>query len=820
MPLLKRSDIGEQGNDKPFEQGFANVAHAYLRDIAPGLLDYEVGFQLVDRDEDKKAVGVFGFKVGKQWLYAPVFFINGELKGHELLYIKDEDAFRPLKENWVNYLLAKRPQVLGKGVSRQTRHLGVRYPDMLRMTQSPHKYASVSHQEQARLKADAAAVREKVAGTALAPHFERMHDWAAIGVAAMSKHALAEGKAQRPLQLLEVIKSGGVPMVEALEAHFRAYPRLKIGFDNFYPAEQVKTAFAAVKASLQPRDVLEKDACGASCGKVKALLNHRRAERAKKAHSLEVYRLGDRLPVGMSQEDKTALLLQGVLIKDAREDDEVSKAYAVDVRIEAQKRLTNPTETGIYEVLTKPGDYERCLVLFGQTAPSNGTKNCTVIRLDEGSRAFLNIHPTRVWVRQDAGDQAADSGGGFEAYAKFFDSLPDADSFDTGDHATYVLLGARGQSTLPFVVNRSNVAGKGNYDVRFDSYSRFDEPALGSPREPSRWERCDTACDYRDQRVHLGMREGSRFRVVGGDVYVPKGAKKLKVKAAFSWDDELDGKARPSPIEPAGIEDVELGLLKRADLKRLTLSDAGGEVYINGTPRPRAEARISLIAGHGLREDVADQLLKEAADAKTRRGSAHTCLIKYADPYGNYYGGSPYLTNDGPSAPGIPDPDYGSAALLGSDASAQMYQERSLPVTDMQSTYNNRDAYYPLDATPDEQAVGVAEQAADRGQKEIFDTAVIGSLLKGTRDDMLVDRHLQPMLDALDHIGRLLFVFYWHGEQFAERYGESDMPELEDSLRNTFESLGDLVLFLRQKTVESTPDEAAQDIDLEAIAAQ
>lgn len=44
------------------------------------------------------------------------------------------------------------------------------------------------------------------------------------------------------------------------------------------------------------------------------------------------------------------------------------------------------------------------------------------------------------------------------------------------------------------------------------------------------------------------------------------------------------------------------------------------------------------------------------------------------------------------------------------------------------------------------------------------------------------------------------------------------MPELEDSLRNAFEMLGDVILFLKQKTIEPYPDEASQDIDLGAIA--
>jgi hypothetical protein len=57
--IIKQADLGGDGQDLPFEQAFSNLAHAYLRDKAPGLLDYEVGFQLVDRNEDNsKAIGI------------------------------------------------------------------------------------------------------------------------------------------------------------------------------------------------------------------------------------------------------------------------------------------------------------------------------------------------------------------------------------------------------------------------------------------------------------------------------------------------------------------------------------------------------------------------------------------------------------------------------------------------------------------------------------------------------------------------------------------------------------------------------------------
>jgi hypothetical protein len=48
---IKYAEIGG-GQDMPFEQAFSDIAHAYLRDKAPGLQDYEIGFQLIDRNQE------------------------------------------------------------------------------------------------------------------------------------------------------------------------------------------------------------------------------------------------------------------------------------------------------------------------------------------------------------------------------------------------------------------------------------------------------------------------------------------------------------------------------------------------------------------------------------------------------------------------------------------------------------------------------------------------------------------------------------------------------------------------------------------------
>ena len=83
---------------------------------------------------------------------------------------------------------------------------------------------------------------------------------------------------------------------------------------------------------------------------------------------------------------------------------------------------------------------------------------------------------------------------------------------------------------------------------------------------------------------------------------------------------------------------------------------------------------------------------------------------------------------------------------------------------------------------------------------------MLSGMLKNVRQDSIVDKHLGTLFESLDALGRLLFNFYWHNAEFEDRYGKSDLPELEDGLRNAFETLGDITLFLKEKSVQSPFD--------------
>ena len=85
-----------------FESKFAQLADVHLAERVPSLQPYKIGFQIIDKTEDDtRAVGITAFVMDDLWMYVPVFFIEGKLKGSELLYLKQRDTFVPAMDNWI-----------------------------------------------------------------------------------------------------------------------------------------------------------------------------------------------------------------------------------------------------------------------------------------------------------------------------------------------------------------------------------------------------------------------------------------------------------------------------------------------------------------------------------------------------------------------------------------------------------------------------------------------------------------------------------------------------------------------------------------------
>ena len=765
----KQAALGGKGDDTSFEQSFSNLAHAYLRDSAPKLLEHEIGFQLLDRNrENTKAVGVFAFKVGSNWLYAPVFFLNGDLKGHELLYIKNQDMFVPLKENWINYLLNRKPNILGSGVDRNLSGLGQRQPDFTQLSRSPAKFGSAKP-----------TLKEMM--TAAMP---------ALAKSATLNTQQAFKDVGNALDLKKFLKQAGLEMIGALINTCKHAPQIAAALDEFHGLDIVKQAIA---------DATAREA--AANTKIASVLSDApETPAAVSGLTISTYdvTVQTKLPPGHTEEDQEKLLRDGVLIQDQRDRDNVSIPYQIQV----EKKLFTPTESGLYEILVKPGNIERCYVAVHPQGAAKRENFVTVVRV-EGAKNWLNTRADQVFAL------ARIEGEEFDTW---FDALPEANSV-SDKSARYIALSKRGDTTAPFRVIKEYGDSNGStvYEVHLEDHSKY--PPKGSIgaccyTDPLNYDK------YRDGvRLHLNGKKGASLRASMGDIYVPEGFKLLKITKGEDDADSADdqhacgcGESDPPALQPGNLVDAQLALMQKT--AALTVYHTGTSVTINKEAGlSPIKALVTLVEHHGLREQAAREILKKAAEKRK-----FECRVKYADPYGG-----PMMINNAPSAPSDPGPVMGGESIMGTSVPTQLGIDVGVPVAGMSASQTDRSVYNP-NTMLDQKDVRSIIDAAQSGQREVFDTAMVGSMLRAVRDDSLVDRYMGELTKGLDKLGRILFMFYWHGDRFAERYGKADMPELEDSLRNAFEMLGDVILFLKQKTIEPYPEEAAQDIDLGAIA--
>lgn len=791
---------GEQ--DGQFEQAFSSLAYAYLKDKSPRLLDFIVGFQLVDRNEDNtKAIGIFGFKVGEQWLYAPVFFLNGDMKGHELLYIKNQDLFVPMKENWVNYLISRKPHVLGESSPQKTHQLGGLMPNLTKLSRPPMgKRANDGNDGASLMNVDewARPMLPVMGAFAVKQAFDQAHDdlVTKLDLRVFFAHSPALAKM-------------------AYERCYNRYPLLKAGFDKFYgkdffPAmiqvaekraeerglnlvNRVKRASAALMPPKTPK-------------KSPFLIEPKVEEKAKhpvKTGSLRIYRLSDYLktasdakvdedaPSGvkvnkpeLTEAEREKLLKDTVLIKDERKEGETSIAYNTQVRME----LTNPAETGLYDVLEKPGEFDKMLIIQGPH-DGQGKKTFLLAIRTKSPKNWLNTHATNLWAKQNDTPNKAD-------FVKYVEGLDGVTSLSKG--GTYVAIGDQGSGTCPFEIRED--FGNGTYRVDYRNHSRYDQGrAAGLPKLDEAY---DPYYNSYDQLIRINEREGSSLRSYNGELSIPKSFKIIKIAdppkgkkndlSIMPCCDESTASSDESPISPGHIGDIQAMLTEKT--ASVHIHDVGGnEVWIkssvHGTQQlDKQAAMCDLIERHGFSEAASRQMLKEASALQVHNTAA-TFFVKYAEPF----------LQPGPGAPEFPEPERGTEQN-GYNSVASIYpQEEFLPVPGMDSSTTDPSVYDPF-FEPDRGAMQVAQQASNSGQKEVFDSSMISGMLKAVRQDSLVDRYLGDLMKALDKIARILFMFYWHQEEFEDRYGKQDLPELEDSLRNAFEMLGDVVLFLKEKS--------------------
>lgn len=787
--------------DSQFERTFADLAYAHLRDKAPTLFDYLVGFQVLDANDDQtKAIGVFGAKVGSDWVYLPVFFLNGELKGHELMYLKGQDMFVPLQENWINYVLQKRPYTLGE-TSDTTRHqIAMSAPDLSVFSTSPRTYGKFAQTMENIKTTRADFIVSQVNGIKTASaslpawHSGNVQPWAApyVDHVKRSPNDNRYVKSAERLNIPTFVSTAGPDAARTL-----VYSMLKCaGFgDNvlrFYRPEELLVRQFTKKAE---QDIFRK-------------------AKAPEVPKVIVLTTGDiaTSPAknGLTEKEKKDLLRGQIVIKDHRTNK--TEVYKADIA----RSLTNPTDTGVYELLTRIGKLRKVLVITAPVTIGTGRSSGCATVVDIDGKKASNFPVSDLNVRQKV----------VEDWGEFFGSLSSVSSIKDGSE--YVIVSADGKGTIPFKVEEK----KENADGSIELWVRDDTYVKGGYRRHSGKEeaRITYSCNTDRYNKILITDTKSGMHNVGATLFVGEQCKAYKVKDAeinnsgscctsSPFGEGKHKEPKPSEIEvldPGTLADAELFLRENESVLPLKVYSNQTDYHISvGSMSTGTLTKVSavkhLVYQQGLGGDEAIRIIKEAEENGTARA-----LIKHASPYpmldDNLVKKADELKDDSPIAPYMPDPEQRNQSWLG--VPMQEPQERNLPVQSlMADRQSNRHLYNP-DPRLDDTATGMANNASKTRQKDIFDASVVGHLVKTTRSDDLIEKYVPDLLLALDRIGRILFLLYSHGDDFRERYGSEDLNDFEAHLKDTFEALGNLVLFLKQKTVEPNPTDQRTQVDI------
>jgi len=746
--LLKLSELGGQGGDQEFERSFSSLAHAAIREKAPPLMNYEIGFQVLDRNEENtKAVGALAFRVGQQNLLVPMFFLKGQRKGHELLYLQDQDSFVPLKENWINRVINRKQNRLGTGAQYNVQRLGVRQPDLNQLLFPFGKTsAAVGMISQAWLQSVDEAAEQQIK--------------LAAEVAELLYFPTLLGKMNK----------------QAADAYRKLcckHPYLWKHALDTYGADAMDAALASANSRLPCHaDLL---AAAAADGPTEMFVT------AEAKPQLEIYAYMSetgtwpkgQVPNNMHDGERIQYIRDKYLIRDARPDEQISELFDA----EAANQLTNPTQSGIYQVLLSNGDLVKCAIMLSCQQPA-GTLPYAVVVPTEGDDKSMTMAPaSRVFVVPNPDDR--------KEYLEWIRDLPEIG--DLPEDKAVLLFTRFGDAVGPFdVYGKSSSDDRTLYTGRYMQSAQYDSEDGWAESRRVTWR---TRAENGDEQLYIDPRPGTAIRTARGVVYVPQNSKKLAVNRYG------DG------LQLGRFEDARrTSMDETRPLKIAKVNE--NEVMLTGLKQPlqKKEALLRLVRDFGLREKTARDLLlrlpaqgwnlriKRAAgeyDPEQRRVPAPLPNHQQSDAAGNYMG------FNGPTSISVENEQ--PVAGLGMN---NAFPDSMRPnVRDNEIPFNNPTS---------------GGRGGGQAPTEGVDTAVLMSLLRTVGDDSIVDELLPDLLLALDKLGRLIFQFYAHGDVFADRYGKSDMPELEDSLRNTFEDLGDLTLFLLERSAAPYPEEGGE----------
>lgn len=814
------------------EQSLSDLSMTELGDRLPALLPYLLGFELINSNDEKtRAAGILGFDIGGERVLIPCLFLNGRIRGMEMMYLSDTDTFVSATPQWVEYLTSRSTGVTGapdaagdragtvpsaalRIFNREpqiTKRAGLdmfeKFIDLEKaLSDTSSTFISVLKSMSKKAYLDFMtditenhpelfskiaeyydiAELEKIAQSAPIPDELKNPDgsFKADGVI----HATNNNNVNPETSLIPP----GDPAFASEVAREQAKQNSEAGIATDISAPTpvpVPTPVVPIQSKpvTSPENNLKSPSATPAVDQImpapiKAIgTPGQNSLSAPKLAALEFITLNhiEANPSAFDNETKMAVMRDGMVVMDKRASCDKSELFEDDYA----RSFSTPSDTSFYSMINVYGNMKEILVAhhpFNPMHPSKNSNRNVIVDVECGiARAGKDVE--NLLVRHCKSDAC-------EKYNTFHDKLPTISSAKTGK--TYMLVGSNDSKRLisiPFKVqNRVVESGKTSLSISVDSWKYGLDV-------------CGGASGLSDSPLHrhtllITDSDGEKTHAFGATIAVSKDWRILEINEGPEYSDanyrakkqEHDDKC--DQFRPAG-QGLITEVIQGKGILELSVHKKQGHYIVRNqgrTSRPHTKlgALQILTAYVGIDASAAQSLLDGIEE-----GSQSVAWVKRAAIYNGM---------------DFPDTDQSQGINeLGIMEQAPFQQSQQVPLNNppVPDDWNLDAGNYDKIKKND---VDFLMRAADTNSKAVFDPAMIGVLLKSNRTQLQIDQWIPDLVGALDKLCRLLLLFYWKNADFAKSYGNDDMAELEDVLLNNIKNLGTIVLFLKQRAAESS----------------
>lgn len=737
----KQAASQESVDYQAVESTFMTQAYGFVANKAKVLFrdPFRLGFEIVHRNEKAtKMVGIFAFRCNNSLLYAPVFFVNGEIKGADMLYRSEVKRFVPLSDEWCSFLVRGANEEAGVAQRRGSHR---RQPDS-----NMHRLAYPQ--------------RTKYAGemdaSILGDDLTDVEKAAAEGIFREMMGHCAKDDAPPASLLPRALKDGGPGALVKLAA-------LIEGSD--LASRFVAENYTAADLTVDP------DWCVKKAAEAAALVD-----------PMERYRnsvvLVRELGFAKSAADRKGIAEKGYAMEDYRELGAVNAVvdYAEDPTI---SELSSP---GVVSVMDVDGNSFDALLLlnddgwmqdrkgsFGGPRDPYDSGRQTLVTLGGKPSEYVSFHGRR--SDRVIGHYKEDTSSLDKCCVK-----PSAAKVGK----VYVLVHRESlRASDPFVV-----AEKDRKSFRTTSLYNGDRADLvyradADKADPDRGFVND---DYVLIEVKTELDEGH-----GNCYHKTVWTKSLMAPAQLNtWLRTGGGVTHSKDItltkEPSGL---------------FTISAEGSDGFRKvARSLDRLRAHIQLAGDFEMRVDKAGEILDYAEDKGFKRFRLYDTVSKSGyvtqmhpeaewqtgyDPVLNARITTPQEQHLGTYTPERPQQDHRIGDRYMGEAP--------------QAYHDPEEDGLPADALHQQSPEELAEMAQKYDMPHIFDHQVVGSLAGNTYDTIDQVRQYIPDLETgVDRYARILFLLRYRPADFEEAYGKDELMEMEQELTTLFAMAGKTLL--------------------------